>query len=306
MTGPPELTLVVNTYEQPEFLRRVLKGVASQTEPPDELILADDGSSEETALLFDRWGSSQAYATRHVWQEHKGFRRARILNVAIAQATKHYLVFIDGDSVPHPSFIADHRRLAKPQTFVQGHRAFVQSRAGAYFGLNNFSNERRRALLSGQIRGVKYAYRWPFPLCKYRKDLRGIRGCNLAIWRKDLMNVNGYNEAFVGWGREDSELALRLLNNNLRRLDVRGWALCYHLWHAPANRDHLPTNERLLQMAMDEQSLRAEKGLDGHQTPRSLSKVGCPACENNQVKISNPPLEEAPQGWSRKSGKRSH
>ena len=68
-------------------------------------------------------------------------------------------------------------------------------------------------------------------------DLRGIRGSNLAIWRADLIRVNGYNEDFVGWGREDSELAVRLTNSGVRRLDVRGWAVCYHLWHPSASSD---------------------------------------------------------------------
>ena len=109
---------------------------------------------------------------------------------------------------------------------------------------------------------MKHAYRWPDPLRKARHDLRGIRGCNLGIWRDDLVRTNGYNEAFVGWGREDSELAVRLMNSGVRRLDVRGRALCYHLWHPPASRAGLPANDELLEQARRENATRCPQGLD--------------------------------------------
>lgn len=94
--------------------------------------------------------------------------------------------------------------------------------------------------------------------------MRGTRGCNLAIWRSDLVNVNGYNEAFTGWGREDSELAVRLMNAGVRRMDVRGWAPCYHLWHPPAGRANLSANDRLLHQALAPKTSWCEAGLNAH------------------------------------------
>jgi hypothetical protein len=166
--------------------------------------------------------------------------------------------------VPHPQFIADHRALAQRGWFVQGHRALIEQQAAEYFGLGEFATDRRRAFLRGQIAGTKNAFRWPWALRKARTDLRGVRGCNLGIWRDDLLRVNGYNEAFVGWGREDSELALRLMNAGVRRLDVRGRALCYHLWHPPASRAGLPANDELLAQAQQLGAKRCERGLDQH------------------------------------------
>jgi hypothetical protein len=111
---------------------------------------------------------------------------------------------------------------------------------------------------------LKHAFRWPIPLKRIRTDLRGVRGCNLAIWRADLVAVNGYNEAFLGWGREDSELSLRLMNHGTQRLDVRGWAICYHLWHPPVSREGLPTNDRLLSAAMASKATTCGQGLSEH------------------------------------------
>ena len=270
MTAAVSIALVVNTYNQPDYLRRVLRAVEVQAIRPNEVLLADDGSEAETGKVFQEW-SRLGVQTKcaHVWQPNEGFRRARILNQAIAQAQSDYIVFLDGDTLPHPGFISDHRALAKAGNFVQGHRALIEQRAASYFGNGVLTQDRRRALWSGQIRGIKHAYRWPVALKRVRTDLHGVRGCNLAIWRSDLVRVNGYNEAFVGWGREDSELALRLMNSGIQRLDVRGWALCYHLWHPPASRAGLNANDDILREAQERKATRCELGLNQHVPLRS-------------------------------------
>jgi glycosyltransferase involved in cell wall biosynthesis len=264
MTAAPSLALVVNTFNQPDYLLRSLKALARQTQPPQEVVLADDGSGDETRTAFDEWGAKQSFRCARVWQEHAGFRRARILNLAIARAASAYLVFLDGDTVPHPEFVADHLRLARPGTFVQGHRALIEQTGASFFGLGDFAADRRRALFRRQLRGLKHAYHWPWPARRYRTDLRGIRGCNLGIWRADLLKVNGYNEAFTGWGREDSELAVRLMNTGAQRLDVRGWAICYHLWHPPVSRANLSANDQLLRAAQAQKAAWCDSGLSAH------------------------------------------
>lgn len=258
------LALIINTAEQPEYLQRVLRAVAAQTSLPEEVILADDGSGNDTREVFAKWNAGSNLRREHVWQKKEGFRRARILNLAIAQARSDYIVFLDGDTVPHPEFIADHRRLACRGNFIQGHRALVRRGASGWFGANGLLCDRRRAFWRGQIQGIKHAFRWPWPLVRVREDLRGIRGCNLAIWREDLVRANGYNEDFVGWGREDSELAVRLMNLGLHRLDARGWAICWHLWHPPAARTGLPANDELLAQAQHNRATRCDKGLAQH------------------------------------------
>jgi glycosyltransferase involved in cell wall biosynthesis len=264
MSAAPVLALIINTWNQPDYLDRVLRAVSCQRLLPGEVLLADDGSGEPTRRVFEEWSKGQSFRSEHVWQEHQGFRRARILNEAISRTRGDYLVFLDGDSVPHPEFVADHLRLARPGCFIQGHRALLEPGAASYFGLGDFRRDRRRALFRNQLRGLKHAYRWPFSVRRVRTDLRGVRGCNLGIWRADLVAVNGYNEAFVGWGREDSELAVRLMNHGARRVDARGWALCYHLWHPPASRADLAANDQLLAEAVNASARRCSKGLNEH------------------------------------------
>jgi glycosyltransferase involved in cell wall biosynthesis len=264
MNPAPRLALIINTFDQPDYLARVLAAVERQRTKPDEVILADDGSADETRRLFSRWAAAQKEPTAHIWQQHEGFRRAQILNRAIAAAHGEYLVFLDGDTVPHPLFVADHLGLTRPGAFVQGHRALVGQTAAGWFGRNELTADRRRALWRRQLASLKNAWRWPFAWVSEKKNLRGIRGCNLAIWRRDLVRVNGYNEDFIGWGREDSELAARLMQAGIRRLDVRGRAVCYHLWHPPAARANLQANDELLQTAVAQAASRCERGLDQH------------------------------------------
>ena len=240
-------TAVISTFDQPEYLARVLAGVSRQTRAPDEVLLADDGSGEETRRVFAEWMEGKAFRCQHFWQKHDGFRKARVLNEAIASARGEYIVFLDGDTIPHGRFFADQLELAAPGQFVQGHRALVGQRAAAEFGRNGRAPGRLRALCAGQLSGAENVFRWPLAMKRWRTDLRGVRGCNFAMWRTDLLRVNGYNEAFTGWGREDAELvAFCLMNAGVRRMRRAGTRLtCYHLWHPPADRGGLAANDRV-------------------------------------------------------------
>ena len=264
MRPPPTVALIVSTFNQPDYLSRVLRAISRQSRQPQEMLLADDGSGNETKDLFSSWSGQQPFLCHHVWQPHEGFRKAHILNRAVTSARAEYLVFLDGDMVPHPDFMADHVSAARPGAFVQGHRALVEQNAAAWFGQNRLSADRRRALWQGQISGWKNAWRWPWPVVSANKHLRGIRGCNFSLWRADMVRVNGYNEAFIGWGREDSEFAARLLNAGVQRLDLRGQAVCFHLWHPPASRGQLDGNDSLLEKTIREKITRCDHGLDRH------------------------------------------
>ena len=144
------VALIISTFEQPEYLARVLAGVDRQTRAPDELLVADDGSGEETRRVFAEWAAGKSFRCEHVWQKHEGFRKARVLNEAIAKARSEYIVFLDGDTIPHEYFLADHLDLAGPGRFVQGHRALVGQRAAADFGKDGRAPARLRTSRRGR------------------------------------------------------------------------------------------------------------------------------------------------------------
>ena len=80
--------------------------------------------------------------------------------------------------------------------------------------------------------------------------MHGIKGCNMAFHMSDLLAVNGYNEDFTGWGREDSELAVRLYNLGLKRKEHPFLASCFHLWHEDNQRTRLVENDEILASAI--------------------------------------------------------
>lgn len=270
----PTVALIINTAQQPEYLARVLRAVANQSEHPDELIVAEDGTDLDAAALAKAVAGLKQTCFHHVAQEKAGFRRSRILNVAIARAEADYVVFLDGDTVPHPDFVRDHRRLARRGFFVQGHRVLVNEKGSVRFGTGDFCRDRRAAFLRGELNGLKHVFRWLTPFKRVLKDLDGVRGCNLGVWRSDLVRVNGYDEGYLGWGCEDLDLATRLFHSGVLRLDVRGRALCYHLWHPPADRWNLPANERRLKEAVRNGATRCVPGLDRHwnENPQSAAR----------------------------------
>lgn len=254
----PKISVIISTYEYPLALDKALGSLSAQTALPDEVLVADDGSGPETTGVIRNY--SKHLKLRHVQHEHNGFRKAVILNKAIAQATGDYVVFLDGDSVPAREFIPDHAALAERGCWVQGRRAFVdESCVGAF---EPSCGHVGSLALRGKLSGALKAVRLPFPMVKRGREQRGILGCNLGIWRDDLIAVNGYDEIFTGWGREDADLGNRLYHLGRDRKFVYGRAIIYHLNHPVISRDRLQTNQSLLEETLRKKRIRARKGVD--------------------------------------------
>lgn len=263
----PSTTLLVSTYNWPEALALVLRSALAQGQLPSQVIVADDGSREETGVLV--LGLVPAFAARgvellHVWQADAGFRKARILNAALARATGDYVVQVDQDLVLHPAFLASHAAFARRGSFVQGSRVLVRPERTREAIARR--ETRFRALDAGLKNRVNALHLpWLSALVPTSQDhLHGTRGVNFAYWRDDACRVNGYNEAFEGWGREDSEFAARLLNAGLRRRKLKFAGVGYHLWHPECSRDAVPEHERALHAIVAGRVVRCARGLDGH------------------------------------------
>jgi hypothetical protein len=185
-----------------------------------------------------------------------------VLNLAIAQSSGDYLVFLDGDCPPHPAFVADHVELAQTGHWVQARRCFIKERHVPAF-MPGESNVVFWVCVGRIEQGLK-AFRLPWKTVRLDQDLRGIIGCNLGIWREDLVAVNGYDESFTGWGREDSDLGARLYHLGRVRKFVRGRAVVFHLNHPVASRAQLETNQHRLEETLRTRRIRAIAGLDQH------------------------------------------
>jgi GT2 family glycosyltransferase len=261
------VSIIVTTYNRPRALEQVLTGLARQTRAADEVIVADDGSGEETARLIGELTARLPYPLMHAWHADKGFRAAKIRNAAIRRSTGAYIILLDGDCVPNRHFVNDHLRLAKTGCFFQGKRVLVAKSHTDAFGCAQANDSKRllKSLFTGNLGNAHHLIRLPWLPAIISPGLSGTRSCNMGVFRSDLVAVNGFNEAFVGWGREDSEIVARLYKLGLTRRTHPFMAICFHLWHPEQERSSLDENDSKLQQAIMQ---------DRYFTPNGLVKSG--------------------------------
>jgi glycosyltransferase involved in cell wall biosynthesis len=263
------ISVIVTTYNRADALEAVLRSLAQQTERNFEVIVADDGSMPATAQLVEAWQDKLGRRLAHVWHEDRGFRAAEIRNRAILASRGDYIVFLDGDCIARPDFVTTHRRLAEHGWFVTGNRVLLSQMLTATVLQEKLEPERWNyrawlaCRLSGGVNRMAGLLRLPLgPLRRLRQKVwRGARSCNLAVWRSDLDRVDGFDADYSGWGKEDSDLIVRLLHAGMRRKDGVFATGVLHLWHAEADRGALARNERKLSDIISSGDIRAQRGL---------------------------------------------
>ncbi len=259
------LAVVISTYNAPNMLRLVLEGYRAQSDTGFCIYIADDGSGPETRHVIDAFRKTAAIPVQHIRHEDAGFRKARIHNEVIRQCREDYILLTDGDCIPLPGLVAAHRRVARQGSFVSGSRILLSQ------SLSRRLQEEPGALpafTAGRMFGWRMQGKinrllpllLPPGTSAPNDRLEGIRGCHLACWRQNLLSVNGFDEAFEGWGREDSDLAARLLHAGVKRRDLRGTPVL-HLWHAEEARDRLAENDAMLAQCLNEKRIRAIRGI---------------------------------------------
>jgi glycosyltransferase involved in cell wall biosynthesis len=267
MTGP--ISVIVATYEWPDALDAVLRGLSRQSDRDFEIVVADDGSGPDTARVVERWAGVTDVPIAHVWQEDRGFRLAEIRNRAILRSRGAYCVFLDGDCIPRPGFVAAHRRLAETGWFVAGNRALLSRPLTARVLAEGVEPERWSFTemvghrLTGGIHRIRALISFPLGALRRINATRwqGARSANLAIFRSDLDEVDGFDAAFSGWGREDSDLLVRLVRSGVRRKDGRFATGVLHLWHPEYDRSSLTENQSRLDEVLAATRTRAVRGL---------------------------------------------
>ena len=262
MISSNQISLVISTYNHVRPLELCLAGFRQQSTQPMEIIIADDGSDSPTRDLITLLSPSFPCPVHHLWHEDKGFRKNILLNRALATAKGDYLVLTDADCIPHPQFIEDHASLAERGFWVQGRRSYLNAAASASLQVGE-SVPSFRFFLAGQLKGAAKGFRLPFPIIKRDSAQRGIIGCNMAMWKNDLLEVNGWDEEYEGWGLgEDSDIGSRLYHLGCPRKFVYGRAILYHLHHPILSRDHLPKSKARLEETLRTKKVRCIKGVN--------------------------------------------
>lgn len=257
-------SLIISTYNWPEALELSLMSILNQTVLPDEVLIADDGSREETKSIIKKFSEKFHVPLIHIWHEDEGFRLAMIRNKAIARATKDYIIQIDGDMILHKNFIEDHINFAKPDSFVRASRCYINKESIDDVFKNNKTDFH---YYSKGITNRFSAFHFPFLgkiyEYKYKTDEPyEIHGCNMAFWRSNALDVNGYNEDFVGWGPEDKEFVVRLLNRGFIKRFLKQGGIAFHIWHPENTKPNIQRNEEIFAASIEEKKSYCNNGIN--------------------------------------------
>lgn len=263
------ISVIVATYNRPDALAAVLRSLSRQSDRSFEVIVADDGSAAATGQVISDWVGKLGVPLRHVWHEDRGFRLAEIRNRAIRASSGAYCVFLDGDCLARPDFVAAHRRIAEPGWFVTGNRILLSRELTAQilevglepekWGFASWMTQRSRRQVNRFA--PLLALRLGFLRKLHPRRWQRARGSNMAFWRTDLEKVDGFDSAFTGWGREDSDIFIRMIRAGVYRKDGRFGPGVLHLWHLEADRARLVDNDRQLEDLLEGTRIRAQRGL---------------------------------------------
>ena len=243
--APTDVAVIMSTYQQPEWLQKVLWGYAAQTIGFFSIIIADDGSGQDTARVISESRSTFGDRLTHVWHEDLGFRKCTILNRAILATVADYIIFTDGDCIPRSDFVETHIRLAEDGHFLSGGMIRLSHAVSgritrpdihegrlndpAWIGKRGIQAVRHRLRSLTSPSGAAL-------LDRLTTTRPTFNGHNASVWRRALLEVNGF-DAEMGYGGLDRALGERLENLGVRGRQVRHRAVCFHLDHGRPYRD---------------------------------------------------------------------
>jgi glycosyltransferase involved in cell wall biosynthesis len=227
----PRVSVILSIFDQPVAFGYALLGYARQSFKDFELVIADDGSDEETKGIVDAFRARVAFPVKHVWQENKGYRRAKIANTAVRASEGRVILLSDGDCIPNVDFVRVHAESCPPGGFCGGGYVrlppeYCQTLTPAKVEAGEYES-RMTDLERRRFRWMHWRSRWGMFWGAVRKPK--IYGCNISIDREAYYAVNGYDENFDGFGKEDSDLRNRLRRHKAKPVSLWGRAWVYHV-----------------------------------------------------------------------------
>jgi glycosyltransferase involved in cell wall biosynthesis len=245
-----------------------LQSILQQSILPNEIIIADDGSKDNTGKLINDFKHLFSIPLIHVWQEDDGFRLSKIRNKAIAKSNYEYIIQIDGDVILNKYFIQDHLFFAQKKALLQGSRVMLGNLISQQliqnttidFSLINKDIKRKENGIRFYLLTKIFLHRYRLPS---KKPKYFARGANMSFWKSDFILVNGYNEKFEGWGHEDSDLTIRLMNIGVEKLYFKFAGIIYHLYHKEEKtKNEDMANKNLLRSAYSDRTTKIETGIN--------------------------------------------
>lgn len=238
-----QISLIISVYNDIRFLKMIFEMLKKQSLKNFEVIIADDGSDENFVEAVENLKNNSPFPVIHVWHPDNGWQKNIILNKAIVASNTDYLVFIDGDCIPHRKFLEDHFKSAKRNTVIAGRRIQLTKEMSEeitpekvrdnYLPKNYFRFW--KAYFKKEIPHGKNLLRITNPLLRkifVTERNKGILGCNFSIWKKDILLINGFDERFLNPGLgEDTDIEARLVRAGVNICVKNHMLLVYHKYH---------------------------------------------------------------------------
>ena len=230
-------SIAICFYERVDFLERCLDSLKSDANDIHEVVIADDGSSEEVVVQVKELAKHYPFPVVHVWHPRQGPRRSATRNDGIRASSGEYIIFLDADFAVLPGTVRSHIEAAKHGNFAAGRCKYTSEEqcqkiltegASAPLLESIYSELADDPIEKEHRRFMRYTWLYRFGLCSAR---RITFGGHFSAFKKDIEAVNGYDENYVGWGGEDIDFALRMVLSGCRGTSVIKSARILHMWH---------------------------------------------------------------------------
>lgn len=260
-----KVSVIVSTYNRCDALQVCLRSLFQQAVLPDEVIIGDDGSTEETAVLIKKLQKEAPFPLIHVWHEDKGYRLAMMRNKCVAKSSGNYIIEIDGDVFAHPLFVADHIKEATIGCYLKGVRVSLGRKLTEEICVEGYPRHIgfwTKGIDGRRENGIHCTWLAHLLAPRYhQKSYIRALGCNMSFFREDYIKINGYDEFFEGWGSEDRDFAARLQSYGCQKRYLKFAGIVYHLWHKRGFKYNEDRNEEYLN-ALDSRNFRCTNGVD--------------------------------------------
>ena len=269
-----QASIIISTYNSPLWLEKVLWGYSIQTINDFEIIIADDGSTEETKLMLKKISSETSLLITHVWHKDDGFQKTKILNKAVLVSKSDYCIFTDGDCIPRNDFVEAHLKFRRKNSFLSGGHFPLSKMLSKIISKKNILNQSCFDLKWLKDHGLETKFK-NIKLTKSKSvaELMNLvtttkptwNGGNASAWKQDIFAINGFDER-MQYGGEDREFGERLINLGLKPLRVRYFAICIHLEHdrGYVNEKAWKINDEIRKSTRNEKRIKTPSGLNLH------------------------------------------
>lgn len=265
-----KVSYIVSVYKNTAALELIILGLQRQSFIEFELIVAEDNDGAAMKALVESYRQKVSFDIKHVSQKDEGFLKTKALNKAIAVSTGDYIIFTDGDCIPHQHFVKEHYRNREYNRFLYGRRVMLsQQLTQTLYAHKNLGTLNLWNMIINKCLRIEDGLYLPFLKSKTQSST-GVWGCNWSVHKKDLIEINGFDEDFnlAGFG-EDTDIEWRLFKKGLLLKKLKNKAIQYHLDHT-LNYTDTSKMEALFELKKAEGKIFCDNGLDKHLQSSSL------------------------------------